>query len=113
MTMLKCLSAVGGDIMFPKRIGFSGTPSDLLPMELGKCDYERGSDGKMVSVMTDKDICSVAHLENGWTAETILERISIAEPPRKALIDTGALITGLSNLEVSRTPVVTLAKRER
>lgn len=70
-------------------------------MELGKCDYERGSDGKMVSVMTNKDICSVAHLENGWTAETILERISIAEPPRKALIDTGALITGLSNLEVS------------
>ena len=29
---------------FPKRIGFSGTPSDLLPMELGKCDYETGDD---------------------------------------------------------------------
>jgi hypothetical protein len=81
--------------------GFSGTPSDLLPMELGKCDFERGSDGKMVSVMTDKDICSVEHLEDGWTAETILERIATADPPRKALIDTGALITGLSNLEVA------------
>eukprot|EP01049_Picozoa_sp_SAG25_P020972 SAG25_NODE_7527_length_475_cov_0.539894_1_plen_79_part_01 len=79
--------------MFPKRIGFSGTPSDLLPRELGKCDYERGSDGKMISVMTDCEICSVEHIEEGWSAHIILERIATADPPRKALIDTGALIT--------------------
>jgi hypothetical protein len=88
--------------LFPKRIGFSGTPSDLLPMELGKCDYERGSDGKMISVMTDNSICSVEHIEEGWSAHIILERIATADPPRKALVDTGALITGLSNLEVAR-----------
>lgn len=82
---------LGGDVLFPKRIGFSGTPSDLLPMELGKCDYERGSDGKMISVMTNKEVCSVQHLDNGWTARTILERIATADPPRKALIDTGAV----------------------
>ena len=93
---------LGGDVLFPKRIGFSGTPSDLLPMELGACDYERGSDGKMVAVMTDKDICSVEHLQDGWDARSILERIATADPPCKALIDTGALITGLSNLEVAK-----------
>ena len=87
---------------FPKRIGFSGTPSDLLPMELGKCDYERGSDGKMVSVMTNKEICSVQHLQEEWSAHTILDRIAAADPPRRALIDTGALITGLSNEEVAQ-----------
>eukprot|EP01047_Picozoa_sp_COSAG01_P051868 COSAG01_NODE_5394_length_4290_cov_57.037138_1_plen_258_part_10 len=71
-------------------------------MELGKCDYERGSDGKMISVMTNADVCGVEHLEEGWSAYTILERIATADPPRKALIDTGALITGLSNLEVAQ-----------
>lgn len=35
--------AVGGDMLFGSRIGFSGTPSDLLPKELGQCGYETGS----------------------------------------------------------------------
>ena len=34
--------AVGGDMLVMKRVGFSGTPSDLLPQELGRCDYETG-----------------------------------------------------------------------
>ena len=33
---------VGGDMLVMKRVGFSGTPSDLLPQELGRCDYETG-----------------------------------------------------------------------
>ena len=28
--------AVGGDMLIGKRVGFSGTPSDLLPKELGR-----------------------------------------------------------------------------
>ena len=32
--------AVGGDMLFGRRVGFSGTPSDLLPVELGQCDCE-------------------------------------------------------------------------
>lgn len=28
---------VGGDMLFDVKLGFSGTPSDLLPLELGKC----------------------------------------------------------------------------
>lgn len=28
--------AVGGDMLVSKRVGFSGTPSDLLPQELGR-----------------------------------------------------------------------------
>ena len=35
-------------MLFKRRLGFSGTPSDLLPVELGICHYERGSDGQMV-----------------------------------------------------------------
>ncbi len=28
---------LGGDILFRTKLGFSGTPSDLLPVEFGKC----------------------------------------------------------------------------
>lgn len=45
-----CGQELGGSMLFTKRIGFSGTPSDLLPIELGKCHYERGSDGKMIQI---------------------------------------------------------------
>lgn len=28
------------------RLGFSGTPSELMPRELGQCEYEPGSEGE-------------------------------------------------------------------
>lgn len=30
-------------MLFGRRIGFSGTPSDLMPIELGLCGYEKGT----------------------------------------------------------------------
>lgn len=36
---------IGGDILFQTRVGFSGTPSSLLPLEMGKTLYEEGADG--------------------------------------------------------------------
>jgi hypothetical protein len=49
---------LGGEMLFKRRIGFSGTPSDLLPVELGRCGYEKGSDGQMIHVMTSPSVCS-------------------------------------------------------
>jgi hypothetical protein len=46
-----------------KRLGFSGTPSDLLPLELGKCQYEAGSDGKMVNYLTSTEIVDFTLIE--------------------------------------------------
>jgi len=37
-------------MVVPLRLGFSGTPSDLLPEELGPCHYERGDDARMLQV---------------------------------------------------------------
>jgi hypothetical protein len=97
---------VGGDLLFPRRVGFSGTPSDLLPVELGKCGYEQGSDGLMVQVLTDPRVCDfeLVTSEPQWTVESLLRAIADAggarAEPIRALIDTGALITGLSNLQV-------------
>jgi len=36
---------------FPPR--FSGTPSDLLPLELGQCHYAKGDDAEILRTMTD------------------------------------------------------------
>ena len=49
-----CGQALGGDMVFQHRFGFSGTPSDLLPKELGRCHYEKGSDAKMMHFLTDQ-----------------------------------------------------------
>jgi hypothetical protein len=98
-----CGQEVGGDMLFRKRIGFSGTPSDLLPVELGKCGYEKGSDGQMINVMTSPDVVSYEVIPDGWTVDGLLRRIATANNPRfNALIDTGALVTGLSNYQVAQ-----------
>jgi hypothetical protein len=43
-----------------------------------------------------------ASLKLGWTAKGLLKDICTADPPFHALIDTGALITGMDNEEVAR-----------
>jgi hypothetical protein len=37
----------GGSLLFGVRLGFSGTPSDLLPRELGRCQFEAGSQARI------------------------------------------------------------------
>eukprot|EP01012_Entosiphon_sulcatum_P009332 TRINITY_DN1521_c0_g2_i1.p1 TRINITY_DN1521_c0_g2~~TRINITY_DN1521_c0_g2_i1.p1 ORF type:complete len:4962 (-),score=1074.52 TRINITY_DN1521_c0_g2_i1:73-14958(-) len=93
---------VGGDMLFGRRLGFSGTPSDLLPRELGRCGYEQGTDGLMMHTLMSPGIVSFTHVEPGWSVRSLLDAIAYADPPFHALIDTGALITGLSNLQVAK-----------
>ena len=93
---------LGGSMLFSRRLGFSGTPSDLLPLDLGRCGYERGSDGKMLHVLTDPTVMSVCYIDEGWGVDSLLLHVANAEPRYHALIDTGALITGLSNKQVAR-----------
>jgi len=95
--------AIGGDMLVEKKIGFSGTPSDLLPVEMGRCDYETGDDGKMLGTVLDPNITSFSFVASNWSMENLLRDIATAsDPPFHALIDTGALITGLSNLQVAK-----------
>ena len=72
-----------------------------MPVELGGCGYEKGSDGLVVTYMTDPNICSYHFCEKGWDSLSILREIA-REGKYHALIDTGALITGLTNAEVAR-----------
>ncbi|CUF98858.1 Hypothetical protein, putative [Bodo saltans] len=93
---------LGGDMLFQRRIGFSGTPSSLLPVELGQCGYEVGTDGQLIHTLTSPEIMSHLVMGSGWNVRTILDVVASANPPFHALIDTGALITGMSNLQVAQ-----------
>eukprot|EP00954_Amorphochlora_amoebiformis_P016362 1281780-Amorphochlora_amoeboformis.AAC.1 len=95
---------IGSDVLFGLRLGFSGTPSDLLPHELRPCQYEPGSEAKIVRVLTDPQVVSNRYITGRWTVPSLL--LEVASPgcpaPYKALIDTGALVTGMTNEEVAR-----------
>eukprot|EP01040_Poterioochromonas_malhamensis_P020358 gene20358-24281_t len=57
----------------------------------------------MINTCLDRGVSSYEFIEDKWTVEVLLERIAKSESPRyHALIDTGALITGYSNLEVAK-----------
>ena len=92
--------ALGGELLFKQRMGFSGTPSDLLPVELGKCHYEQGSDGKVLHTLTDPAVASYRCVGATWTPASLLDLLLTGE--YHALIDTGALITAMSNYQVAR-----------
>jgi thiol-disulfide isomerase/thioredoxin len=75
---------------------------------------EKGSDAAMIRNLTSTgtdEIVGVANVEvkqRGWTVEKLLELIARhANPTFNALIDTGALITGLTNEEVARALLAT------
>lgn len=85
---------LGSDILFTKRIGFSGTPSNLLPNDLGDCEYEPGSDGKIINTLTSSSTVTYSFLDSDWTAKKLLHQIATDENNFTALIDCGALITG-------------------
>eukprot|EP01084_Bolivina_argentea_P028079 52224_1 len=91
---------VGGGILFKTKIGFSGTPSDLLPRDFGKCQFQMGNTAMMLHYLTDPFIMSCHLVETGWTPESILDNIAMGG--YHALIDTGALVTGYTNEEVAR-----------
>jgi len=97
-----CGQELGGDMLFQTRMGFSGTPSDLVPLELS-CGFERGADAQMLYNLTSPLVMErIVDLPKKWTVMKLLKGIREQNPPCSALIDTGALITGYSNEEVAR-----------
>ena len=83
-------------MLFSSRFGFSGTPSDLLPVEFGRCQFEKGDDARMLRVLTDDAVVSHQLLPFDWDAAAVLRLVANMEPPLHALIDSGALVRSLS-----------------
>lgn len=102
LKLSSCGQELGGDLLFGRRVGFSGTPSDLLPEELRPCRYASGDDAKMLHLLTSTEIVHATLLQNEWSVRNLLERVATWSPGLHALIDTGALVTGYTNLEVAQ-----------
>jgi len=92
---------LGGHMLFSRSIGFSGTPSSLLPLELGECVYQRGDDARMLKALTDPSVVSRHYLDGEWSVHSLLQAVTDLKPTPHALIDAGALVTGMSNQEVA------------
>ena len=96
---------LGSDGLFGARYGFSGTPSALAPLDLGECDFEPGSEGRFLDVLTDPAVVWDGSDElipgREWTVPALLKAIANSTPPYHALIDAGALITGMSNRQAA------------
>lgn len=88
---------LGGEMLFSRRLGFSGTPSDLLPEELGQCQYDEGVDGQILNTLTSETIVSSRTMPPDWNAEKLLNYIATANPPFHALLDCGALFNYKEN----------------
>ena len=98
---------LGGDMLFDIRLGFSGTPSDLIPPALGNCQFEPGSEAQILRVLSSPQYVESTNFplegHEDWNVESLLVWIATHEQPRfSALIDTGALITGYTNEQVAR-----------
>ena len=90
-------------MLFDIRLGFSGTPSDLIPPALGKCQFEPGSEAQILRVLSSpqyvdftgpddfsnpEDFAKV--FGDDWSVNELLKWIANHEAPRfSTLIDTG------------------------
>lgn len=97
---------LGGNFVFAKRLGFTGTLSEMLPMSMGACGFQQGTEGEMVHTLTNLEVMKpVSVSKRDWTSTLLLDMIARGDPsldqPMRALIDTGALISGLTNKQVS------------
>ena len=95
---------LGSDMIFGTRLGFSGTPSDLLPRELRPCHYEQGSEAEIIRVLTSTTHVDCEFVVGEWSVDSLLRNIAARGKGGReytALIDTGALITGYTNEQVA------------
>ena len=91
---------LGSDSLFKCSVGFSGTPSDLLPPAMRPCVPTEGDDAKTINVLTDPDIMSIHYVDPPWSSNELLKLI--ARSRFEVLIDAGALITGKTNEQVAK-----------
>ena len=77
-------------MLFSRRIAFSGTPSSLLPLEMGECVYQQGDDAKMLRALTEPAVVTISQLPNDWSVRLLLKAVTELRPAAHALIDAGA-----------------------
>ena len=66
---------LGNGTLFGLRLGFSGTPSNLLPDGIGPCQFEPGSSAKVVTVLASKHTVGYTVLRR-WSLRGLLRWVA-------------------------------------
>ena len=101
-SLLSCTAQeLGSDVLFGKRLGFSGTPAEILPATMGEIHYEQGCDARILSTLLNPEVVTQLEvLPSDWTPLLLLRLAAAGDC--HALIDAGALVVGLSNAEAAQ-----------
>ena len=91
---------LGSNLIFETRLGFSGTPSNLLPTALYPCKFQVGTQAKILDILLDPRVVALKRMVGSWDPTGVLQMF--CRSGYNALIDTGALITGYTNHEVAK-----------
>ncbi|CAE7594349.1 unnamed protein product [Symbiodinium natans] len=70
---------LGAEMLFARRVGFSGTPTELLPKGLGRCHFAPGDDAAMFTTLTDPAVMSLKQIDGQWTVDALLEHVVAEE----------------------------------
>ncbi|CAE7948105.1 hypothetical protein AK812_SmicGene21298 [Symbiodinium microadriaticum] len=97
-----CAQELASPSLFKVRLGFSGTPSNILPSSLPSVEFDGTTDGKTMAILSSPHLVQIHHLKSGWTPQSVLRYVANRRPRFCALIDTAALLCGLENEEVAK-----------
>ena len=108
------LSATGEDLFICCRgasVGMSGTPSALLPKRMGRCDWEASTEGQIFRTLTrSTGVTMLPALQHGWEPILLLQQVATLGGDVCALIDCGALVTGMDKQSCCRITSCTWAR---
>jgi hypothetical protein len=93
---------LGDSAVFGQRLAYTGTPNALLPKAMGDCCYEELADGRMLDTLSSPECVQYEQVAGEWDVVSLLMSIATHDPPFCALIDPGALIVGMSNMDVAQ-----------
>ena len=68
---------------------------------MGECVYQQGDDATMLATLTEPHVVRQLDLPAAWSPLLLLKTLTELSPPADALIDAGALVTGMSNRQVA------------
>ena len=92
---------IGSSMLFSSRIGFSGTPSNLLPLSLLYCETDPGTRAKVVRTLINPDVVSCEEFSIAGSNSSIELLDCAGSGKYHAMVDSGALITGYTNREIA------------
>eukprot|EP00929_Paragymnodinium_shiwhaense_P070628 TRINITY_DN35771_c0_g2_i1.p1 TRINITY_DN35771_c0_g2~~TRINITY_DN35771_c0_g2_i1.p1 ORF type:complete len:2134 (+),score=468.58 TRINITY_DN35771_c0_g2_i1:176-6403(+) len=105
-SMHVCGQELAGPQLFRQCFALSGTPNELLPLSMGQCIFAEADIGTVFQRLGDPNTVAV-HTVGEWSPQVLLDVIAMATDAGEqgskyhALIDCGALITGLSGAQVA------------